>query len=36
MRMQGVGRSIVETAEAEAVRRGCRYAYLDTMDYQAP
>jgi GNAT superfamily N-acetyltransferase len=36
MRMQGVGRSIVETAEAEAVRRGCRYAYVDTMDYQAP
>jgi len=36
MRMQGVGRTIVETAEAEAFRRGCRYAYVDTMDYQAP
>jgi GNAT superfamily N-acetyltransferase len=36
MRMRGVGRRIVETAEAEAVRRGCRYAYVDTMDYQAP
>src|SRR4051794_29959159 len=31
MRMQGVGRRIVETAEAEAVRRGCGYAYVDTM-----
>jgi GNAT superfamily N-acetyltransferase len=36
MRMRGVGRRIIETAEAEAVRRGCRYVYVDTMDYQAP
>jgi GNAT superfamily N-acetyltransferase len=36
MRLRGVGRRIVETAEAEAIRRGCRYAYVDTMDYQVP
>ena len=32
----GVGRRLVELAEQEAVARDCRYAFLDTMDYQAP
>jgi len=26
----------MELAEQEATARGCRYAYVDTMDYQAP
>lgn len=35
-RGQGVGTQMLQLAEAEAIRRGCRYAYVDTMDYQAP
>jgi GNAT superfamily N-acetyltransferase len=34
-RGSGVGRRLVEAMEAEAVRRGCRGAYLDTFSYQA-
>lgn len=36
LRRRGIGRELMRIAEQEAVRRGCRYAYLDTMDYQAP
>lgn len=35
-RRLGVGRMLLETAEKEAIRRGCRHAVVDTMDYQAP
>ena len=34
-RRRGIGRRLVELAEAEARSRGCRYAYVDTLDYQA-
>lgn len=36
MRRAGVGTELLKAAEIEAVRRGCQYAYVDTMDYQAP
>jgi ribosomal protein S18 acetylase RimI-like enzyme len=35
-RRRGVGSRVMAAAETEAARRGCRYAYLDTMDYHAP
>ena len=35
-RRRNVGTRIMQLAEAEATRRGCQYAYVDTMDYQAP
>lgn len=35
-RNRGTGRRLLAAAEDEAIRRGCRYAYVDTMDYQAP
>ena len=35
-RRKGLGRQIMAAAEAEARSRGCKYAFLDTMDYQAP
>jgi GNAT superfamily N-acetyltransferase len=35
-RRQGVGRKLVEEAEAMAVHRGCQYSYVDTMSFQAP
>jgi GNAT superfamily N-acetyltransferase len=36
MRGRGLGRQIMTLAEEEALRRGCRGAWLDTYDFQAP
>jgi GNAT superfamily N-acetyltransferase len=35
VRRQGFGERLLLTAEQEAIRRGCRYAHLDTMSFQA-
>ncbi|HVZ40365.1 MAG TPA: GNAT family N-acetyltransferase [Candidatus Kapabacteria bacterium] len=32
----GIGRALLARAEEIARERGCRYAYVDTMEYQAP
>lgn len=34
-REHGIGTRLMALAEAEAIRRGCRHAYLDTFDFQA-
>jgi len=35
-RHSGLGRQIMARAETEAVNRGCRHAYVDTLNFQAP
>ncbi len=35
VRNQGYGRLLLQRAEAEALRRGCGHAHLDTFDFQA-
>src|SRR5688572_24367111 len=32
-RGQGIGTTLIEEAERQAVQRGCKYAHVDTMDY---
>ena len=36
MRGRGYGKKMVQMAEQEAIKRGCRQAHLDTMSFQAP
>lgn len=35
-RSRGIGAGLLAEAERQAGARGCRYAYVDTMAYQAP
>jgi GNAT superfamily N-acetyltransferase len=35
-RSRGIGSALLAEAERQAAQRGCRFAYVDTMDYQAP
>jgi GNAT superfamily N-acetyltransferase len=35
-RSRGVGTALLAEAERQAIARGCKYAYVDTMEYQAP
>lgn len=35
-RSQGIGTALLAEAERHAMARGCKYAYVDTMEYQAP
>lgn len=34
-RNQGFGRKLIQTAEEKAIERGCRFAFLDTWEFQA-
>ncbi len=36
LRREGIGKSLVAKAEAEARKRGARYVYLNTFSFQAP
>lgn len=36
LRGQGIGREIIEAAECEVKKRGCKYVFVDTFSFQAP
>ena len=36
LRQQGLGTQLMREAERIALTRGCQFAYVDTMEYQAP
>lgn len=35
-RSRGIGGALLAEAECQAIARGCKYVYVDTMEYQAP
>jgi len=35
-RSQGIGAALLAEAKRQAIARGCKYAYVDTMEFQAP
>jgi GNAT superfamily N-acetyltransferase len=35
-RSRGIGSALLAAAEREAIKRGCKQAYVDTMEYHAP